>query len=109
MHGGRPASQQFYRCRPVGSEVNLLVEWSNRLFIRQIPVTTTRRSAIAFRSTILFCRPRNDPCIVRGMTIMTKLHRAEFPGGRHASVLVLIDVEPGEYVSHSQFAMTQKG
>lgn len=29
---------------------------------------------------------------------MTKLHRAEFPGGRHASVLVLIDVEPGEYI-----------
>ncbi len=43
------------------------------------------------------------------MTVMTKLHRAEIPGGRYASVLVLIDVEPGEYVSHSQFAMTQKG
>jgi hypothetical protein len=43
------------------------------------------------------------------MTKLSILHRAEFPGGRYASVLVLIDVEPGEYVSHSQFATTQKG
>jgi hypothetical protein len=32
------------------------------------------------------------------MTKLSILHRAEFPGGRYASVLILIDVEPGEYV-----------
>ena len=32
------------------------------------------------------------------MPKLTILHRAEFPGD-YASVLVLIDVEPGEYVA----------
>jgi quercetin dioxygenase-like cupin family protein len=37
------------------------------------------------------------------------LHRAEFPGDRYASVLVLIDVDPGEYVprhTHPGLEMT---